>query len=103
MTNVTTRVPVQLPNDAIAYVEVATQTGEEDVSFERISFESVAKAIEGIAGTLYAALQKANPTKASIELGIEIGVEAGQLTALIVKGEGKANLKVQLEWEKKTG
>ena len=33
-------------------------------------------------------------------LGIEVAVESGQLTALIVKGSGKANLEITMEWGK---
>jgi hypothetical protein len=32
-------------------------------------------------------------------VGLGVGVEAGQLTALLVKGSGKANLKITLTWE----
>jgi hypothetical protein len=34
------------------------------------------------------------------EFGVEFGYESGQLTALIVKGTGKANLKITMEWTK---
>lgn len=101
MNGATSRVPVELANGAVAYIEVATPAGEQDVAFERIPFEAISRTIAGIAESLYAAMAKAKPSKASIELGIEVGVESGQLTALIVKGEGKANLKVCLEWEQK--
>ncbi len=48
---------------------------------------------------MHSALARVKPTKASVELGLEIGVEAGQLTALLVKGTGKANLKITLQWD----
>ena len=44
------------------------------------------------------AVQKVAPTKASVEFGIEVAVEPGKVTALWVKGSGKANLKITLEW-----
>ena len=40
-------VPIQLPNGAVARVEVAS-TGREDVSFDRMQFQPVADAIEGV-------------------------------------------------------
>ena len=43
-------------------------------------------------------LQKVKPRAASVEFGLEIGIESGQLTALLVKGTGTANLKITLEW-----
>jgi hypothetical protein len=30
---------------------------------------------------------------------MELAVESGQLTAVIVKGSGKGNLEITLEWE----
>ncbi len=43
-------------------------------------------------------LAKSTPKSASIKFGVELGYESGQLTALIVKGKGKANLEITLEW-----
>jgi hypothetical protein len=51
-----------------------------------------------IADTIKASLDKAKPSKASVEFGLEFGYESGQLTAMIVKGASKANLKIILEW-----
>jgi hypothetical protein len=44
-------------------------------------------------------LQKVKPKKATVKFGMEMAIEAGQLTAVIVKGSGKANLEITLEWE----
>jgi Trypsin-co-occurring domain 1 len=92
-------VPVQLPNGAIVKVEVA-QIGREDVGFEVKSFKGVTDAIEGVAEAITASLQKVSPSKASVKFGLEIEVEQGSLVAAIVKGTGKANLEITLEWEK---
>lgn len=63
-----------------------------------VSFESVRPAIEGIATEMGQLLAKIEPTKANVEFGIELGVEGGHLTALLLKGTGKASLKIALEW-----
>ena len=94
----TERIPVTLENGAIIYVEATRFSGEEDVAFDVLLFEEVATAIEGIAATVTAALQKVRPHKATVEFGLELGVESGKLTSLLVKGTGKANLKIVLEW-----
>ena len=91
-------VPVQLPNGAIAKFQV-TSTGREDVSFDAKQFQPVADAIEGVVAMLAAPLRKARPKKASVKFGMELAIESGQLTAVIVKGSGKANLEISLEWE----
>jgi hypothetical protein len=60
--------------------------------------DNIQAAIEGIAEMVTGALQKVAPDKAAIEFGLEVGPESGNVTALWVKGTGKANLKIKLEW-----
>jgi hypothetical protein len=90
-------VPVQLPNGAIAKFEV-TSTGREDVGFDVKQFEPVAEAIEGVVQMIAVPLKKVKPKKATVKFGVEMAIESGQLTAVIVKGAGKANLEITLEW-----
>jgi hypothetical protein len=63
-----------------------------------LNLEGVSKAIRELAGTLKTALDEAKPTKATLEFGLQVGVQPGQLIAIWVQGESKANLKVKLEW-----
>ena len=63
-------------------------------------FQKVTQTIQSMAEDLNALYHAAKPSKMAIEFGLEISVESGELTALIVKGSGTANLKVTLEWEK---
>ena len=90
-------VPVQLSNGAIVKVEVAS-TGREDVGFDVKQFQPVADAIEGVGKMIAAPIQKVKPKKATVKFGMELAIESGQLTAVIVKGSGKANLEITLEW-----
>jgi hypothetical protein len=87
----------------------ARSSGEQDVLFRRkreeeggglaaLPFERVTSAITDIAQAMTGALEKAKPRRSQVEFGLEIAVEAGQLTALIVKGGGTASLTVTLEW-----
>ena len=92
-------VPVQLPNGATVKFEI-TQTGREDVSFDAKQFQPVADAIEGVVQMIATPIQKARPKKATVKFGMELAIESGQLTAVIVKGSGKANLEITLEWER---
>ena len=91
-------VPVQLPNGAIVKVEV-TKMGREDVGFDTKQFQPVADAIEGVVQMIAAPIQKVRSKKATVKFGMELAIETGQLTAVIVKGSGKANLEITLEWE----
>ncbi len=43
-------------------------------------------------------VQEAKPDKASIKFGLEVTLESGKLTTLLVKGSGKGNLEITLEW-----
>jgi Trypsin-co-occurring domain 1 len=94
----TTIVPVLLPNGKEIRVEATLLPGEEEVSFKALPAEQIFDAVEGIAQAVGATLQKVKPRKASVELGLEVGLESGNLTALLVKGTGTANLKLTLEW-----
>ncbi|MEM9155500.1 MAG: CU044_2847 family protein [Cyanobacteria bacterium P01_F01_bin.33] len=93
-----TTVPVALPNGASVKVEVA-RTGREDVAFDVKQFQPVSDAIEGVVQMIAAPIAKVKPKKATVTFGMELAIESGQLTAVIVKGSGKANLEISLEWE----
>ncbi|KAM3090798.1 CU044_2847 family protein [Phormidesmis sp. 146-35] len=106
----TENIPVYLENGSLIRVEatvigssIQVEVGEEiesDVGVRTQSLKEVTDAIEGIAGSVVESLNKFKPSKSSIEFGVEFGYESGNLTALIVKGTGKANLKITMEWVK---
>lgn len=92
---------VTLPNGAVAHFEVSAAAGAEgcgDVAFGPLSFDGVVAAIEGVAGALGATMKKLGPKSATVELGVELSAKEGKLLAVFVQGEGKANLKITLEW-----
>jgi hypothetical protein len=91
-------IPIKLANGSEIRVAATMLGGEEDVAFKLLSFDEVTNTIEGIAGSLNAALQKVKPKKASVEFGLEVAVESGKLTSLLVNGSGTATLKITLEW-----
>jgi Trypsin-co-occurring domain 1 len=92
-------VPVTLTDGTIIRIEARDLGGATKVgAFDSQSFKDLTKSIEAIAATFRESLERIEPRKASIEFGIEVGLESGQLTALICKGSGKANIKVALEW-----
>ncbi len=91
-------IPVKLANGAKIRVAATMLGGEEDVAFRLPSFEEVTNTIEGIASSLNAALEKVKPKKASVEFGLEVAMESGKLTSLLVDSSGTATLKITLEW-----
>ena len=91
-------VQATLENGATISIEAALLGGEEDVALTSFPFHEVTHAIEGIAESLTKTLKRIKPQRASVELGVAFGIEAGVLTAVLVKGTGTANLKITLEW-----
>jgi Trypsin-co-occurring domain 1 len=100
-------VPVRLPNGAIIQAEATQLVSPADMErpvttlpeiLKPQEFGKVMDAIEGIADTVMTTLRRIKHQEASVEFGLEIALEAGQLTALLVKGSGKANLTITLKW-----
>ncbi len=95
-------VKAALSNGTLIRIDATSLGGEERVAYTIPSFNEVTDAIEGIAQAMVTTLKKVKPRGASVEFGLEIGVESGQLTALLVKGTGTANLKIILKWDQIT-
>lgn len=93
-------IKVDLGDDVIAQIEVI-ETGRERVSAQRLPFDSIAKAISKISQIVAKPIQEVKPTKATVKYGLAIGIEEGSLVAAVVRGTGKANLEITLEWENK--
>ncbi len=91
-------IPAQLPNGTTILVQATSAGGREAVSGGIASFTDVTEALEGIAQSITAIWDKVKPQKASVEFGIQIGIESGKLTAMFVKGSASADLKVMMEW-----
>ena len=62
--------------------------------------QSVTGSIERVGRDLLAALKRAEPSKASVELHFGLAIESGQLIALVGKGKGEASITALLEWSR---
>ncbi len=91
-------IPVKLPNGTVIKIETPQRAGKEDVDFTIFSFDDIGKALEGITEAIKGTIEKVKPKKTSVKFGIEVGIESGKLTAMIVKGTGKGNLEITMEW-----
>lgn len=100
MDRTTEFLPVLLDDGTTINIETTMLDSEEEVVFEGFFLKPISETIEGVSKSLISTVKKVSPTKASVELGFEVGLKEGQLTALLVQGDGKANIKVTLEWEK---
>lgn len=91
-------VPVQINENITVMVEAKELGGEQDVSNQLLNFEGVTDAIEALTGAIATTINKVKPDKATVELGLDIAVKSGKLTALLVEDTGKGNIKIILQW-----
>lgn len=96
-------IPVELADGTVIKVE-ATPFGEQKVSFHSRPFQEFVRSLKTIVTEIANPLKEINqvvqPDKMAITLGIDISIESNQLTALVVKGGGSANLGITMEWKK---
>jgi Trypsin-co-occurring domain 1 len=94
-------VKVDMGEGRIVAVEARNFSPEQPVGIaDVLKFDGVTKSIEAVADRMTAAFDRVKPDRASVEFGIDIGVESGTLTGLVVKGTGNATLTVTLEWQR---
>lgn len=100
-TKPTTTVPVQIGDGLTIRIETASLGGREKVGIlDSLPFQELMRGIEAVAESFGDSLKKIQPSKASVEFGVEVALEAGKLMAVICQGSGKANFTITLEWEK---
>ncbi|GAA3948389.1 CU044_2847 family protein [Actinoplanes auranticolor] len=92
------RVPVVIDGERIV-VEAVALGGEEEVAGRLPEFSDVTRSIGALTEHVVKAVRRVKPDNVKIELGCDIGVESGKLTAVLVKGTAKANIKITVGWE----
>lgn len=84
------------------YVEAVALDEDEQVGGRTFGFEDFSASLqavsEAITESVLAGLSKLKPDRVGLEFGCEIGMKTGKLTAILVEGTAKANLKVTVEW-----
>lgn len=104
-TGPTQSVPVELEDGTTFLVELPGEVtrGREQVSGNDEKLQNkLGESIRGIVSTITEPLRQVKPNKATLKLGLEIGIEQGSLVAMIVRGTGKTNVEITLEWDAKT-
>jgi hypothetical protein len=83
-------------------VIVAEQVGQTLVADAGViaKLSTITSAIERVCHDTLDAVRRAGPSKATVELGFGLAVEAGQVVALFGRGKGEATIKVTLEWSR---
>ena len=96
-------IPLKLSDGSVIRIE-ATPIGEQKVSGRTYDFKDAISQIKSIAHDISETIREiredSQPEKISIKFGLEIAVESGQLTSVVVKGSVKTNIEVTLEWSK---
>ena len=95
-------IKIALKDGSFIRAEVASFGDNEDVGLAGVSFEGVGKSLKAIAEEIGEVLADIKPSRASVEFGLEIGMESGQLISVLVKGTGSATLKVTLDWDSRS-
>ena len=63
-----------------------------------LKFDRVIDTIDAVSESVLEAIKRAAPKKATVEFGVDVGLESGGLTSMLVKGTGSATLNITLEW-----
>ena len=95
-------VPVRLDDQTVIHIETASPSvggsGDSLVASRIPSFDEVTDTIKSISKALIEVWQEVKPAGAIVEFGVDVAVESGHLTALLVKGSAGASLKITLQW-----
>jgi len=92
-------IEAKLDDGSVIRIQATSFGGQQRIAdMGLISFTDVTNTVEHIAQPVLAMLQRIKPRRGSVEFGVQVGVESGKLTALLVKGTGSANLTITLEW-----
>lgn len=87
-------VPLKVSDDITIYVE--SLEGEQQIS--KGDWKEFIEPIEPVVSSIKGMLMRVKPQKATVEFGVQLGLESGKLTSCIVKGSTNANMKIVLEW-----
>lgn len=97
----TNSIKVELPDGTYCLFETREPEGRESVSAlsKKFNFSEVTDQLKQISQQLSDGFKNLGNSKTTLEFGVEVDVESGNLASMIVKGSAKANIKVTLEWD----
>jgi len=92
-------IEAQLSDGSIIHIQATPLGGAERIAdLGPISFTEVTDTVKHLSGAMLAILKEIKPRSGSLEFGVQVGVQSGKLTTLIVQGTATANLKITLNW-----
>jgi len=98
---ITKPITVKLDDNTTIQFESTVPRGEQNISDRKMvmEYEKFSMSVEKIASQTIEPLKKLKAKKVTLKMGLALGLESGGLTAMLVKGTGKANMEVTIEWE----
>jgi uncharacterized protein YoxC len=96
--NKTQPVKVTLANGTTVIVQAQSLAGEAPVGIKSVPFEKIVGAVEGVTQSLTKVWEKAKPSRATVEFGVDFAWDTGELLAMFVDGSTTASMKITLEW-----
>jgi hypothetical protein len=90
-------IAVELPSGAKIHVESTDLGGSEEVAVRVPRLEEVIEPLRELSELLLQAVSELGTRRVTLEFGIGVAIESGQLVTLIAKGSAQANLKVTVE------
>ena len=93
-------VDVTLPNGEVLALPQAPGAGAGQVSdvMSPVQLDRLGRIVEGLIQVMTPVARSALPNKTSVEIGLELKVESGKLTAYLVGASAQAAVKVTMEW-----
>jgi len=92
-------IEAELDDGSIIHIQATPLSGAERIAdLGPISFTDVTDTIKHLSQAMLTMLKEIKPRSGSLEFGVQVGVQSGKLTALIVQGTATANLKITLQW-----
>ncbi|MEN8907481.1 MAG: CU044_2847 family protein [Clostridiales bacterium] len=93
------KIPVKISDDQVVLLEVSNESEDTDVGIiDNLNLDPVLESIKLLSKKIGVIIKEVSPDRASIQFGIGINLGSTGLTACIIKGESKANLKISIEW-----
>lgn len=93
-------IPMELDDGSTLLVEVE-QSGEVQVSVSNFRLDDILDPVQSLSRKMAALAKSISPDEFTAEFGLSFALEAGRLSALLVKGSGEASIKVSLKWIRK--
>lgn len=99
-TDRTSVIELQLSNGAKVLAEVRTGDREEEVAWRALKLGEITGSIKGLVEDLTKPLSAAKCDKLILEFGLDLAVDQGTLTSLLVNASATASIKVSMEWSR---